>query len=208
MYFARLSVNEIMNLQEKKCSGLEWSIYAVISSHIHSVKKNTAYPSLKRIQSLLGKNPPKIQNIVRAITRMVEKGILKKGAAKTKSRFTLIHRPIQATKKIVSQAKKFIHRYSPQSIANLIPKTNRLSRMGEETNHIGEPKRNTLREDLNLYEKRGEDIWFKIAPAGFNEKVNIDRLGPGEREIFFGWLGNEKQNETKKWIQEQLRRTV
>jgi len=204
MTFARLSVTEIQTLQAKKASGLEWSIYAVISSHIHTVKKNTAYPSLKRIQSLLGKNPPKIQNIVRAITRMVEKGILERGAARTKTRFTLIHRPVQAAKKILNQTKTFLRRYSPQSLSRLIRKDK--SKLITQTNPNGDHKKDTLREDQYLYEKRGENLWLKIAPTGFNEEMSIDKLGPGEREFFFEWLGNERQNETKKWIREQIRR--
>jgi len=199
MTFARLSIQEIEILQTKKCSGLEWSIYAVISSHIHSVKKNTAYPSLKRIQSLLGDNPPKIQNIVRAISKMVQKGILERGKVRSKSRFTLHHRPIvKATKKIVNHAKTFVSRYTPSSLSNVFfNKSNRI----KDTNPNGLHNRESLKLNIKSMSKRMDELWEQVCPMGLNDRIRIDRITEDKKIIFLEWVrtsGDSKAN----WIYE------
>ena len=205
MTFARLSIQEIEILQNKKCSGLEWSIYAVISSHIHSVKKNTAYPSIRRIQSLLGDNPPKIQNIVRAISRMVKKGILQKGKVRSKSRFTLHHRPIiRATKKLINHAKTFVSRYTPSSLSNAIyNKSNRV----EETNHFGYHKREPLKGTIKSISKRMDNLWIQICPIGLNERIRIERIEEDKKIMFLEWVktsGDDRANDIYETYTEQI----
>lgn len=199
MSFARLSIQEIEILQSKKCSGLEWSIYAIISSHIHSVKKNTAYPSLKRIQSLLGKNPPTIQSIVRAISKMVKKGILEKGKIRTQSRFTLIHRPIKTiSKKLVNHAKTFVSRYTPSSLSNVISyKSKRIT----DTNPNGLHKRNTLKGNFNSLSKRMDELWSQICPVGFNDKIRIEEISEDKKIIFLEWVRTSGAGKAN-WIYE------
>jgi hypothetical protein len=200
MSFARLSIQEIEILQSKKCSGLEWSIYAIISSHIHSVKKNTAYPSLKRIQSLLGVQPPTIQSIVRAISKMVKKGILEKGKIRTQSRFTLIHRPIiTISKKMANQARKFVSRYTPHSLSNLI--TNKKTNRFKDTNPNGLHKRDTLKGNFNSLSKRMDDLWSQICPVGFDDKIRTENISEDKKIIFLEWVRTSGAGKAN-WIYE------
>lgn len=198
MQFARLTIQEIEILQSRKCSGLEWSIYAVISSHIHSVKRNTAYPSLKRIQSLLGENPPTIQSIVRAISKMVQKGILEKGKVHTRSRFTLIHRPVKfISEKIKSQAKTFIRRFSSHSMSSLITdkKTNRF----KDTNPNGLHKRDNLKVNFISLSKRMDDIWDEICPVGLSDRIRINEISEDKINMFIDWIKSSRSQKAE-WI--------
>jgi len=209
MTFAKISISEIQQLHKAKISGFEMLVYSTISSHIHSATKRNAWPSLKRIAAIMGGNTS-IQSISRAIKGLSDKGIIVKGRVRSKSRFTLIWRPIKEVTKKCKQAvqasKHFVSRYSPSSLSKAFSRPHTKPNRQDPTYQIFEYKKcNEVKNSNNLYEERGESIWFKIAPSGFNKKINIDILEPGEREIFFSWLDTEEQYETKQWIRHQLR---
>jgi len=212
MTFAKLSITEIQQLHKARVSGFEMLVYSVISSHIHSASKQNAWPSLKRIAAVLGGNTT-IQSISRAIKGLSDKKVIVKGKVRSKSRFTLIWRPIKevATRctRAVQASKHFVSRFTPSELSNAFSRNSTKPYRQQETYQKLQYKRdNEVKKSQLVYEETGMALWFKVAPTGFNEKVNIDRLGPGERKNFFDWLGNETQSETKKWIREQLRRTV
>ena len=143
MSFAKISIQEIQVLNEKKVSGLEMLIYSVIASHIHSNHKNTAYPSLNRIKDILGGNT-RIQSIARAITSLVKKGLLEKGKVRSKQRFKLLHRPVtEKIKKICKGAKDFVRRIATE---NLLKPPSKVQKF--KSNPIEEQKRNPPREEL------------------------------------------------------------
>ncbi len=148
--FAKISIQEIQALHQKKASALEIIIYQAIASHIHSDKKNNAFPSLRRIQSLIG-GMTHIQSITRAITSLARKGLISKGKVRSKDRFILIFRPFKNLKKNMARtlkhAKHFVNtRFSIQT---------KPSRFNTKPN--GLHNRNTQSNKSNNLFKRGED---------------------------------------------------
>ena len=196
MSFAKISINEIQILHQKKVSGLEMLVYTVIASHIHSKHRNNAYPSLRRIQEVLGGNT-KLQSIARAITNLVNKGLLEKGKIRSKSRFLLIHRPVvKRVQKLYEGARDFVMRMKAENI---------LKPVGEvKVKPVRLHKRsNQVEKSNNVYEKRGELVWGLIAPTSFTPDFDLRERSKEELEIFLEWV-EEKDTENKVWIVENF----
>ena len=196
MSFAKISINEIQILHQKKVSGLEMLVYTVIASHIHSKHRNNAYPSLRRIQEVLGGNT-KLQSIARAITNLVNKGLLEKGKIRSKSRFLLIHRPVvKRVQKLYENARDFVMRMKAENI---------LKPVGEvKVKPVRLHKRsNQVEKSNNVYEKRGELVWGLIAPTSFTPDFDLRERSKEELEIFLEWV-EEKDTENKVWIVENF----
>jgi len=209
--FAQISINEIQMLHQKKASALEIIIYQVIASHIHSKKRNNAYPSLKRIRTLLG-GTPTIQSITRAITSLQRKGLLTKAKIRSKNRFVLIHRPMEAVKNASKHAKQFLRRFTPKNLASLSAK----SKYGDDNQDCSRPyttkqsrsetkpnrqhkRTNQVEKSKSLYEERGEQVWYKLAPCGGNDAFQIEKITDNEKVMFMEWIRNS-DTELKKWI--------
>ena len=194
MSFAKLSIIEIQKLHQKKASGLQILIYAVIASHIHSNKRNNAYPSLRRIQVMLGgAKPTSIQSITRAITALVDKGLLQKGKVRSRKRFILIHRPIKAVvNSILKATKHFVGRYTPGRIMAAV---NRISTNpnSKQTLRDGKHKRPNQVEKNKLFIKRGKELWGRVCPSGKNPKFNSSAISSEQREYLHAWINEPEQ---------------
>lgn len=206
MTFAKLTITEIQQLHKARVSGFEMLVYSVISSHIHSASKQNAWPSLKRIAAVLGGNTT-IQSISRAIKGLSDKKVIVKGKVRSKSRFTLIWRPVKKIATISTRAvqasKHFVSRFTPSSLSNAFSQdSTKPSRQQETYQKFEYKKGNEVKKSQIVYEEMGMALWERIAPTGFNETVNIERLHPEEKEILREWLllGN---TENKRWIQSE-----
>jgi hypothetical protein len=206
MTFAKLSITEIQQLHKAKVSGFEMLVYSVISSHIHNASRQNAWPSLRRIAAVLGGNTT-IQSISRAIKGLSDKEVIVKGKVRSKSRFTLIWRPVrQVTKKCrqaVQASKHFVRRFTPSSLSNAFSQDFTKPFRQQETYQKLEYKTgNEVKKNQVVYEEMGMALWERVAPTGFNETVNIDKLNPEEKKVLRKWisLGN---TENKKWIQSE-----
>lgn len=200
--FAKLSIVEIQKLHSAKVSGFEMLVYSVISSHIHSSSRKNAWPSLKRIATVLGGNTT-IQSISRAIKGLSDKKVIVKGKVRSKSRFTLIWRPVKkkvATAMIAS--KHFVSRFTPSSLSNAFKAAATKPSRQKQTYQMFEYKKPYEVEKSNIFEKRGQELWEQVAPTGFDGKVKTERLRPEEKIILKDWLlqGNTEQ---KNWIQSE-----
>ena len=199
MSFAKLSIIEIQKLHERKASGLQILVYSVIASHIHSRKRNNAYPSLRRIQSLLGgMKPITIQSLTRAITGLEKKGLIEKGKVRSRKRFILIHRPVEeAIKSVLKGAKDFVSRFSPSKVwgaVNEISTKPKKSKTKPESQH----KRNTQAKKSKFSLKRGESLWSKVCPTGDSNKFDMSEINREEATQLINWVYEAEQN----WIEE------
>jgi len=213
MSFAKLSIQEIQNLHQKKASGFQIVVYAVIASHIHSNKRNNAYPSLRRMQVMLGGDKPvAIQSITRAITALVKKGLLEKGRVRSRKRFILIHRPIKAVvNSILKATKHFVGRYSPDKIMGAV---NKLSTKpnSSQTKPNSQHKRTNQVEKNKLFIKRGKELWGKVCPSGRENKFDSKAISSQQREYLHAWINEPEQtwiidawpNEVRKLNQEVI----
>ena len=184
MMFAKLSIIEIQKLHSAKVSGFEMLVYSVISSHIHSASKQNAWPSLKRIAAVLGGNTT-IQSISRAIKGLSDKNVIVKGKVRSKSRFTLIWRPVK--KKVATAmiaTKHFVSRFTPSSLSDAIKTAATKPSRQKQTYQMFEYKRDyEVKKSNTCLEKRGEELWEKVAPTGFDGKVKTERLRPEEKKV-------------------------
>lgn len=209
-HFAKISINEIQKLNAAKASGLEIIIYQAIAAHIFSNTRKNAYPSLLRIQKIIG-GIQSIQSITRAINGLVKKGLLEKGKVRTRKRFVLIHRPI---KKITEQAKKhaqsFLKRFQALPYSRVpghlkssqVPVNISSPNQITDTKPFRLPKRdNEVENSKSLIEERGRRLWFRIAPTA-TRKFSICKLTVDEKTIFTNWV-TQGDTQEKKWILER-----
>tara|TARA_R110000851_G_scaffold85277_1_gene185498 strand:- start:342 stop:989 length:648 start_codon:yes stop_codon:yes gene_type:complete len=199
MSFAKLSIQEIQKLHANKVSALQMLVYSVIASHIHSNKRNNAYPSLRRIQALLGgAKPTSIQSITRAITALVTKGLVEKGKVRSRKRFVLIHRPIKHTiNSILKATKHFVARYTPSKIMGAV---NKISTYPDhsETLRVRQHKRTNQVENSKLFIKRGRSLWNKVCPTGRSDKFDISNISAIETTQLINWIYESEQE----WIKD------
>lgn len=206
MTFAKISIEEIKLLHNKKASALEILVYQVISSHIHSNKRQNAFPSLNRIANMLG-GTTSVQSISRAVSSMVKKGLMKKGKIRSQNRFLLIHRPInKITKKVSQHAKTLVSRYAPSSLSKMLFNKNQTKSVKQDSQITLKQRRqykrgNQVENSKNLYKERGEEIWRVIAPTGFDQKIKYEKITEDERQTFKEWV-LASDTEQKRWILE------
>ena len=119
----------------------------------------------------------------------------------------LIWRPVKKIATISTRAvqasKHFVSRFTPSSLSNAFSQdSTKPSRQQETYQKFEYKKGNEVKKSQIVYEEMGMALWERIAPTGFNETVNIERLHPEEKEILREWLllGN---TENKRWIQSE-----
>tara|TARA_R110001592_G_scaffold290474_1_gene559605 strand:+ start:727 stop:1374 length:648 start_codon:yes stop_codon:yes gene_type:complete len=197
MSFAKLSIQEIQKLHENKVSALQMLVYSVIASHIYSNKRNNAYPSLRRIQSLLGgAKLTSIQSITRAITALVTKGLIEKGKVRSRKRFVLIHRPvIEIINSVFKGGKEFVSRFAPSKIMGAVNKISTNPRHSE-TKPVRQHKRDNQVKKSKLFFKRGRSLWSKVCPSGRSNKFDMSTISVREATQLINWVYETEQQ----WI--------
>ena len=201
MSFAKLSINEIQKLHLNKASGLQILVYAVIASHIHSNKRNNAYPSLRRIQVMLGGDKPvAIQSITRAITALSKKGLIQKGRIRSRKRFLLTHRPIkEVVNSILKATKYFVDRYAPSKILESVSRISTKPISKVSTKPISIHKENIVKtKKTKLFIKRGSHLWSQVCPSGQQNKFDSDAITNQEKKYLHFWINEPEQT----WIEE------
>jgi len=207
MSFAKLSIQEIQKLHANKVSALQMLVYSVIASHIHSNKKNNAYPSLRRIQSLLGgAKPTSIQSITRAITALVKKGLIQKGKVRSRKRFVLIHRPMtEVINSVLKGGKEFVSRFAPSKIMGAVNKISTKPNHSE-TLRLRQHKRGNQVEKSKIFIKRGKSLWNKVCPKGRSNKFDLSNISAREATQLINWVNETEQQWIIETWPEQVRK--
>ena len=138
-----------------------------------------------------------IQSITRAISSLQRKGLLAKGKLRSKSRFVLIHRPIEVAKDATKHAKQFLRRFTPKNLASLSATKPSRSKTKPSRQH---KKTNQVEKSKYYYEERGEQVWYKLAPCGdSNDEFQISKITDTEKQDFLDWV-RAADTDLKNWI--------
>lgn len=90
--YAKIDETELEKLAQKRASGLQTQLYVALAVHCHN--KNSCFPSLERLQKILG-GVYHINSIHRALKWLEEKKFITRKEATSKSRFSLMLRQIK-----------------------------------------------------------------------------------------------------------------
>ena len=147
-----------------------------------------------------GDKPVAIQSITRAITALVNKGLIEKGKVRSRKRFVLIHRPLKETiNSILKATKHFVGRYAPSKIMGAVSKISTNQFGANSTKQIGIHKESKVKpKKSKIYDKRGKELWSRVCPSGREDKFDISSISTREATQLINWIYEAEQE----WIKD------